>query len=153
MERELPPQVLPEEFVLERFRHGGGAWLRGHHLALTERAMQWPDALGLGLFAASGTQIALAANMPPLIAVLMGTMTGVAGGMIRDVLAREVPMVLQKEIYATACILGGILYTLALEVNMDRVTAMLICMTAVFGLRVAAIYWHLSLPTFSLQRN
>lgn len=48
---------------------------------------------------------------------------------------------------------GGILYTLALEVNMDRVTAMLICMTAVFGLRVAAIYWHLSLPTFSLQRN
>ena len=47
----------------------------------------------------------------------------------------------------------GILYTLALEVNVDRVTAMLICMTAVFGLRVAAIYWHLSLPTFSLQRN
>ncbi|MFE8729877.1 trimeric intracellular cation channel family protein, partial [Aeromonas hydrophila] len=85
--------------------------------------------------------------------VLMGTMTGVAGGMIRDVLAREVPMVLQKEIYATACILGGILYTLALEADMDRVTAMLICMSAVFGLRVAAIYWHLFLPAFSLQRS
>ncbi|MGL5504928.1 MAG: trimeric intracellular cation channel family protein, partial [Aeromonas veronii] len=98
-------------------------------------------------------QKALNFGTPGLIAVIMGTMTGVAGGMIRDVLAREVPMVLQKEIYATACILGGILYTLALEANMDRVTAMLICMTAVFGLRVAAIYWHLSLPTFSLQRN
>ncbi len=62
-------------------------------------------------------------------------------------------MVLQKEIYATACILGGILYTLSLEVGVERVSAMLISMLGVFGLRVAAIYWHLSLPTFSLQRN
>ena len=64
--------MLPEVLVQGCYHFGGGAWLRGHHLALTERAMQWPDALGLGLFAASGTQIALAAHMPPLIAVLMG---------------------------------------------------------------------------------
>ena len=62
-------------------------------------------------------------------------------------------MVLQKEIYATACILGGIVYTVALECSLDRVLAMFISMAVVFGLRVAAIYWHLSLPTFSLQRG
>ena len=82
---------------------------------------------------------------PGLIAVIMGTMTG-AAGMIRDVLARR-PYGAAKEIYATACILGGILYTLSLEVGVDRV-AMLISMLGVFGLRVAAIYWHpLPLPT------
>ena len=87
-----------------------------------------------------------------LIAVLMGTMTGVAGGMIRDVLAGRCPWSCKRDL-CHRLHPGGILYTLALEVNVDRVTAMLICMTAVFGLRVAAIYWHLSLPTFSLQRN
>ncbi|MFM5499506.1 trimeric intracellular cation channel family protein [Aeromonas veronii] len=132
--------------------------LIGMWMVKLPRRMPWyvlpvADAFGLALFTVIGAQKALNFGTSGLIAVLMGTMTGVAGGMIRDVLAREVPMVLQKEIYATACILGGILYTLALEANMDRVTAMLICMSAVFGLRVAAIYWHLSLPTFSLQRN
>ncbi|ALP41917.1 trimeric intracellular cation channel family protein [Aeromonas schubertii] len=111
------------------------------------------DAFGLALFTVIGAQKALAFGTSGLIAVLMGTMTGVAGGVIRDVLAREVPMVLQKEIYATACILGGILYTLSLQAGLDRVAAMLICMVAVFTLRVAAIYWHLSLPTFSLERQ
>jgi len=122
------------------------------------RKMPWyvlplADAFGLALFTVIGAQKALNLGSSGLIAVIMGTMTGVAGGMIRDVLAREVPMVLQKEIYATACILGGILYTAALQAGIERVTAMLICMGAVFGLRVAAICWHLSLPTFSLPHT
>lgn len=76
------------------------------------RRMPWyvlpvADAFGLALFTVIGAQKALNFGTSGLIAVLMGTMTGVAGGMIRDVLAREVPMVLQKEIYATACILGA----------------------------------------------
>jgi uncharacterized membrane protein YeiH len=132
--------------------------LLGMWMVKLPRRMPWyvlpvADAFGLALFTVIGAQKALNFGTSGLIAVLMGTMTGVAGGMIRDVLAREVPMVLQKEIYATACILGGILYTLSLEVGVDRVSAMLISMLGVFGLRVAAIYWHLSLPTFSLQRN
>lgn len=132
--------------------------LIGMWMVKLPRRMPWyvlpvADAFGLALFTVIGAQKALNFGTSGLIAVLMGTMTGVAGGMIRDVLAREVPMVLQKEIYATACILGGILYTLSLEVGVERVSAMLISMLGVFGLRVAAIYWHLSLPTFSLQRN
>ena len=130
----------------------------GMWLARVPRRLPWyvlpvADAFGLALFVVIGAKKALLFGSSGMVAVVMGVITGAGGGLIRDVLAREVPMVLQKEIYATACILGGILYTLALEINVDRVTAMLICMTAVFGLRVAAIYWHLSLPTFSLQRN
>ena len=73
--------------------------------------------------------------------------------MIRDVLAREVPMVLQRRSHATACILGGILYTLSLEVGVERVSAMLISMLGVFGLRGGGHLLAPLLPTFSLQRN
>jgi uncharacterized membrane protein YeiH len=60
------------------------------------------DALGLALFALSGAQLAEAAQCPPLIVVLMGTMTGVTGGVLRDVITAQVPLILQREIYATA---------------------------------------------------
>lgn len=130
----------------------------GMWLARVPRRLPWyvlpvADAFGLALFVVIGAKKALLFGSSGMVAVVMGVITGAGGGLIRDVLAREVPMVLQKEIYATACILGGILYTLSLEVGVDRVSAMLISMLGVFGLRVAAIYWHLSLPTFSLQRN
>jgi uncharacterized membrane protein YeiH len=70
-------------------------FLRGQHFRLTERAMQWPDALGLGLFAASGTQVALAASMPGLVAMLMGVVTAVFGGVLRDIVCNEVPAAFQ----------------------------------------------------------
>ena len=66
-------------------------FLRDRHFALTERAMQWPDALGLGLSTATGTQIALDASMPPIVAVLMGMMTAVFGGVLRDIVCNEIP--------------------------------------------------------------
>ncbi len=65
------------------------------------------DALGLALFTLSGAQLAEAAQCPPLIVVLMGTMTGVAGGVLRDVITAQVPLILRREIYATAAIAGG----------------------------------------------
>lgn len=66
-------------------------FLRARHFALTERAMQWPDALGLGLFTATGTQIALGASMPAIVAVLMGMVTAVFGGVLRDIVCNEIP--------------------------------------------------------------
>jgi hypothetical protein len=67
--------------------------LRARHLPPTERAMQGPDAFGLGLFAASGTQIAIDASMPSIVAVLMGTVTAAFGGVLRDVVCNEIPRV------------------------------------------------------------
>jgi uncharacterized membrane protein YeiH len=84
------------------------AFVRRTHLALTERAMQWPDALGLGIFAAGGTQIALNSNAPMLIAVVMGVITAVFGGVLRDVVVNEIPRAFNDhQPYSVLAFIGG----------------------------------------------
>ncbi|MCW5636181.1 MAG: trimeric intracellular cation channel family protein [Rubrivivax sp.] len=83
-------------------------FMRARHLAPTERAMQWPDALGLGLFCAGGTQVALAAQMPAFVAVLMGVVTAAFGGVLRDVVCNEVPRAFSDHRpYALCAFAGG----------------------------------------------
>ena len=83
-------------------------FMRARHLRPTERAMQWPDALGLGLYAASGTQIALAASMPALVAVLMGVVTATFGGVLRDIVCNEIPRAFSDHRpYAVCAFAGG----------------------------------------------
>ena len=77
-----------------------------HVYSLPSHALMVADALGLALFAIAGAQIAEAAGLSPIIVVLMGTMTGVAGGVLRDLLTAQVPLILREEIYATAAIVG-----------------------------------------------
>jgi uncharacterized membrane protein YeiH len=110
------------------------------------------DALGLALFSISGAQIAQQAGLSPPIVVLMGTMTGTAGGMIRDVLTAEIPMILRPvmELYATAAI-AAIALDLGLEaLGIPRAPAALAGMVFIAGLRFAAILRNLKLPVFSL---
>ena len=131
--------------------------LLGQYIAKLPRRLPWyilplADAFGLAIFTIIGTEKALNHGTSGMVAVVMGVITGVAGGMIRDVLAREVPMVLQREIYATACILGGILYTVSLSLGVTPLLATFLGMLGTFILRVSAIRWHLSLPAFSLNR-
>src|SRR5215468_7948391 len=78
------------------------------------------DALGLALFALSGAQVTEAAQHPPLIVVLMGTMTGVAGGVLRDVLTAQIPLILRRDIYATAAIVGVTVYLLLQACGLPR---------------------------------
>ncbi|MBY5993573.1 trimeric intracellular cation channel family protein [Ferrimonas balearica] len=118
---------------------------------LSGRWFQVADALGLAVFTIIGAQKALLFGASPMIAVMMGTMTGVVGGVIRDVLCREVPLVLRTEIYATACIVGGILYTGALALGMTAVLAASLAMLGTLALRLAGIFWGLSLPAFALD--
>ena len=117
-----------------------------------DKALQLADALGLALFTISGSQIAESAQHAGLIVVVMGTITGVFGGVIRDVLCAEIPMIFRKgSIYATAAIAGATLYVALQQLGVDRVTASLAGMGAIAGLRLAAIYFRLSLPVFSLK--
>lgn len=109
------------------------------------------DAIGLAVFVAIGVEKALRFGASPMVAVIMGVITGCGGGMIRDVLAREIPMVLRTEVYATACILGGIVHTLALSLQIDTAVATLVGIMTTLTIRLAAIRWHLSLPTFALR--
>ncbi len=83
-------------------------FLKARHLEPTERAMQWPDALGLGLFGATGTQLALAQQLPAIVAVLMGVVTAVCGGVLRDIVVNEIPRALKdRQPYAVCAFAGG----------------------------------------------
>lgn len=110
------------------------------------------DAVGLAVFVAIGVDKALIYGASPLTAVIMGVMTGCGGGIIRDVLAREIPMVFRTEIYATACIVGGTIQTMGLSANISTEVATVVGISATLGIRLAAIRWHLSLPTFSSEK-
>lgn len=113
----------------------------GHTLLLA-------DALGLALFALSGAQIAEAAGLSPIIVVLMGTMTGVAGGVLRDILSAEIPLILRRDIYATAAIAGVTMYLMLQALGLRRPWAFGAGMTVVVGLRLLAIYRGMQLPIF-----
>jgi uncharacterized membrane protein YeiH len=106
------------------------------------------DAFGLALFALSGAQFAEAAQCPPLIVVLMGTMTGVTGGVLRDVITVQVPLILRREIYATAAIVGVTAYLALQAPGMPGALAFGAGMIVVIALRLLAIRWGLHLPLF-----
>ena len=115
-----------------------------------ERLLLVADALGLALFTIIGAQIAEAEGHPGTVVVIMGTLTGVAGGAVRDVLSAEIPLILRRgRIYATAAIAGAMLYLL-LQNAIDRSVAALAGMAFIAALRLAAIVWDLQLPVFSL---
>lgn len=107
------------------------------------------DAFGLALFTVIGTHKALLLGTSGVVAVLMGMMTGVAGGMIRDVLAQRVPMVLREEVYATAAMAGGIAYVALNGLGAPLTVTIATALIVTLGLRLAAIYWHLALPVFA----
>lgn len=106
------------------------------------------DALGLALFALSGAQLAEAAQCPPLIVVLMGTMTGVTGGVLRDVITAQVPLILRREIYATAAIAGVAVYLALQALGTPRASAFWVGMIVVVVLRLLAMRRGLHLPVF-----
>lgn len=120
-------------------------------LTIPNNALQIADAIGLAFFVVMGTQKALDHGTSDFVAIMMGTMSGVCGGMIRDVLCREIPLVFRGELYAVTCIFGGLVYTGMLELGVEKMPAMLSGMTALLLLRLAAIRWHLTIPVFSRQ--
>ncbi|WP_346842305.1 trimeric intracellular cation channel family protein [Metapseudomonas otitidis] len=108
------------------------------------------DAFGLAVFTVYGTEVALQHQVPLSTAVIMGVITGVAGGVMRDVICNEIPLIFQKEIYAIACIAGSLVFIGLLAIGMPRWLDTGIAMAVVLGTRLAAIRWGLSLPRFHL---
>jgi uncharacterized membrane protein YeiH len=113
------------------------------------------DALGLALFTISGAQIAESAGASPGVAILMGGITGAAGGVLRDVLSAEVPMLLRDgELYATAALAGAVIYLLLVRLlGMDRESASILGMIAVALVRFAALRWSIRLPVVRLNEH
>ena len=120
-------------------------WLRRLHKIPPYLLLMW-DAFGLAIFTIVGAQKAMLLGFSPLIIVAMGCVTGVVGGMIRDILTGQIPFVLQKEIYATASLFGALLYVGCSYIGFDPIMVMVIAMSGALSLRLAAMYWHISLP-------
>ena len=109
------------------------------------------DAVGLALFTIVGIQKTLDCNLPIWVAIVMGTMTGAAGGVIRDVLINEEPLIFRKEIYAMACVVGGIAFGLCNWAGCPSELNMPVCGIAVFLTRVLAVKYHICLPTLKSE--
>ncbi|QLC72342.1 trimeric intracellular cation channel family protein [Pseudomonas sp. LPB0260] len=108
------------------------------------------DAFGLAVFTVIGTEVAMQHQVPLSTAVIMGVMTGVAGGVMRDVICNEIPLIFKKEIYATACIAGALMFIALRLLNTPHWLDTGIAMLTVLGIRMAAIRWRFSLPRFHL---
>lgn len=104
------------------------------------------DSIGLGLFVVVGTEKTLALGFAPWAAVIMGTITGSFGGMLRDVLITEIPLIFRKEVYALACVIGAIFFTIAYALNMNIVLNELITAGIVILIRILAVKYHWHLP-------
>ena len=108
------------------------------------------DSIGLGLFTMVGVQKGIVFGLEPGMCVALGTITGCFGGVIRDTLLNTIPIIFRKgEIYATVCILGGVLYFLLLNFNLRADLAKVVVIAFIFSLRIVAVRYKLTLPSFS----
>ena len=126
------------------------AFLRARHFAPTERAMQWPDALGLGLFSATGTQLALGQDLPGIVAVLMGVITATFGGVLRDIVCNEIPTALRDHRpYAVCAFIGGWVLVIAQHAGVPAGLGLLLAAGCASGLRALALLTGYTLPRWS----
>lgn len=107
------------------------------------------DAAGLALFAVAGTQKALDYRIHPFMAVLMGTITGVGGGTVRDILLAQVPNVLKADVYATAAMAGAAVMIVGRKLGLSQAAAAILGGVVCFGLRVVSVWLHWNLPRVS----
>ncbi len=116
------------------------------------RSVKWTntlflfDAIGLGLFTVTGITRSLAMDLPVWTCIIMGTISGSVGGVIRDVLINEVPLIFRKDLYATACIIGGVAYFVGLQFSSLSPFHELIAALTVIFVRILAVKFHLGLP-------
>ncbi len=117
------------------------------HLVRLNQTFLLFDTIGLALFVVIGIQKTLLFGFPMWTAIFMGTMTGALGGVLRDIFVNVEPQIFRKEVYATACIAGGIVYWLVLLVGLDDVIAQIACAVTVILLRILSVRRKWSIPS------
>lgn len=111
------------------------------------------DALGLSTFVIIGTQKALHHGLPPSIAVISGMITGICGGMLRDILCNDIPLVLRKELYAVIALAGAVLFITLNYFQVSETINVLITFISIFVTRLLAIFFHLEIPVFDYSEK
>lgn len=129
------------------------AILFGKYLAYVRRTMFLFDSIGLGLFTIIGVEIGVAAGLHPVICVLLGTLSASFGGVIRDILSNEVPLIFHKEVYASLSILGGITYLLLQETALPSNWAYILTSSMVVVLRIFAVRKNWVIPKLYNEEN
>ncbi len=124
------------------------AFFVAHLIQSRMKYLLWSDAIGLALFSVTGAEIAQAHSDSSVIAIAMGVATATMGGVIRDILGGEVPVILRREIYVTAALLGATVFVAGQQVGLAKDVALVAGFVAAFALRAAAIRFDLSLPVF-----
>jgi len=144
----VPPASLKDwRYPTIAFTGAAAVFFLHHYMkAIPVLTLQVFDAAGLALFAVAGTQKALLYRMSPLVAVLLGAITGVGGGTMRDVLLNQVPTVLRAEVYATAALLGSVCMVAAIKARVKDSVAAAFGGLACFILRVVSVWNHWNLP-------
>lgn len=126
-------------------------------LARFMAALRWPflllDALGLVVFTIIGCNVAMEMGHPLIIVIVSGLVTGIVGGILRDVLCNDIPLVFSSELYATVAIVAGLLYTLGIQAGLQQDLVIVAVLLIGFALRVAAIVFKLEMPKFVYDKD
>lgn len=123
------------------------------YLAKIRRTLFLFDTIGISVFTVIGVEKALSLSLSPVVAVLMGMTTAVVGGVIRDTLNNEVPLIFRREIYATACIGGAVVYILMRWAGMDSSLNQIFTVFAIFSIRLLSIRYNWSMPILSMPKQ
>jgi uncharacterized membrane protein YeiH len=105
------------------------------------------DTIGIGLYTITGVQVSLAFGLDPIICVLLGTVSACFGGVLRDILCNEIPIIFHKEIYATACILGATVYLTLIYFEVSQIIAMIVSGLVIIVMRILAVVFKWQLPS------
>jgi len=119
-----------------------------HHLRWTFLLL---DALGLVIFSTIGCDIAIAMGLHPIIVIILGMVTGILGGVLRDILCNDVPLVFTGQLYAIVSIIAGVVYFTATKLGLSYDFALVAGIVVGMGLRVAAIVYNIEIPKFSYR--
>ncbi|MDA8197379.1 MAG: TRIC cation channel family protein [Actinomycetota bacterium] len=144
----LPPTTFRDwRYIAVALGAGVAAFLIRRHSRMVHKPIVILDAAGLALFCVAGTEIAFNFHLGPFQSILLGTITGVGGGTIRDVIIRRVPTVLSSGLYAIPAAMGSTLTAVALRYHFYSVAVELGAVLICFGVRMAGVVWKLNLPT------
>ena len=120
-------------------------------LGYVRRSLFLFDTIGIGLYTMVGIEKGLAADLLPVMCIALGTITACFGGVIRDILCNEIPVIFRKEIYATVCILGGLVYFVLIQFPINDTIAYSLAILTIIIMRVLAVRFKISLP--NIYRN
>ena len=106
------------------------------------------DTIGLGVFTITGVETGIQNDLDPIVSVALGAMTGTFGGVIRDILCNEIPVIFRKEIYATACLIGALAYVILYDLGVASDLIYIVTSLTVISIRLVVVKYHLTLPSF-----